>query len=39
MENDCIFCKIISGDCPSYKIYENEFAYAFLDISKDYHSV
>lgn len=36
MENkDCIFCKIIKGECPSYKIYENEFVYAFLDISKD----
>lgn len=33
--DDCIFCKIIDGKCPSYKIYENEFVYAFLDISKD----
>lgn len=32
---DCIFCKIIKGKCPSYKIYENENTYAFLDISKD----
>lgn len=32
---DCIFCKIIKGECPSYKIYENENTYAFLDISKD----
>lgn len=29
---ECIFCKIISGDIPSYKVYEDEFAYAFLDI-------
>lgn len=35
LKNDCIFCKIIKGECPSYKIYENEFVYAFLDISKD----
>lgn|SRR5574344_502417 len=36
MENkDCIFCKIINGECPSYKIFENEYVYAFLDISKD----
>ncbi len=36
MEKDnCIFCKIISGECPSYKIYENDYVYAFLDISKD----
>lgn len=30
--SDCIFCKIIRGDLPSYKIYEDEFVYAFLDI-------
>lgn len=33
--NDCIFCKIISGDIPSYKIYEDEHTYAFLDIAGD----
>ena len=33
--NDCIFCKIVSGEIPSYKIYEDEYAYAFLDISCD----
>ncbi len=33
--NDCIFCKIIKGDIPSYKIYEDEFTYAFLDIACD----
>ncbi|MCQ2978601.1 MAG: HIT family protein [Clostridia bacterium] len=32
---DCIFCKIIKGDVPSYKIYEDEYTYAFLDIAKD----
>ena len=35
MEKDCVFCKILNGDLPSYKIYENEYVYAFLDISKD----
>lgn len=30
---DCIFCKIISGDIPSKKIYENEYVYAFEDLS------
>ena len=30
---DCIFCKIINGDIPSYKIYEDEIVYAFLDIN------
>ena len=31
----CIFCKIINKEMPSYKIYEDEFTYAFLDISND----
>ena len=30
---DCIFCKIINGEIPSYTIYENEYVKAFLDIS------
>ena len=32
---DCLFCKIINGEIPSYKIYEDEFTYSFLDISND----
>ena len=32
---DCIFCKIIKGEIPCYKIYENEYVLAFLDIAKD----
>ena len=28
---DCIFCKIIKGEIPSYKVYEDDFVYAFLD--------
>ena len=32
---DCIFCKIIKGEIPSYKIYEDENVYAFLDIAGD----
>ena len=28
-----VFCKIIAGDIPSVKIYEDELVYAFLDIS------
>jgi len=35
MEKDCLFCKIIKGEIPSYKIYENDYTYAFLDISND----
>ena len=29
----CIFCKIISGEVPSYKVYEDEYTLAFLDIN------
>ena len=29
---DCIFCKIISGELPSRRIYEDDRAVAFLDI-------
>ena len=32
--SETIFSKIISGEIPSYKIYENEYVYAFLDISQ-----
>ena len=32
---DCIFCKIIQGDIPSHKIYEDDYTYAFLDIAGD----
>ncbi|MFD2760611.1 HIT family protein [Lentibacillus juripiscarius] len=31
---DCIFCKIIDGEIPSAKVYEDEAVYAFLDISQ-----
>ena len=30
---DCLFCKIISGEIPSAKVYENEYVYAFRDIN------
>lgn len=30
---DCVFCKIVKGEIPSYKIYENDKVYAFLDIN------
>ena len=35
MSENCVFCKIINKEIPSFKIYEDEFTYAFLDISKD----
>ncbi len=31
---DCIFCKIIKGDIPSYKLYEDNQIFAFLDITQ-----
>ncbi len=30
---DCVFCKIINGELPSDKIYEDDKFLAFLDIS------
>lgn len=30
--NDCLFCKIIAGEIPSEKVYEDENSFAFLDI-------
>jgi len=30
---DCIFCKIVKGEIPSYKIYEDDLVFAFLDIN------
>lgn len=30
--NDCIFCKIVNGEIPSYKVYEDDNFFAFLDI-------
>ncbi len=32
MQSDCIFCKIAAEEIPSYKIYENDYVYAFLDM-------
>lgn len=31
--SDCLFCKIINGDIPSKKVYEDEYVYAFEDIA------
>lgn len=31
--NDCLFCKIIAGEIPSTKVYEDESVYAFRDIN------
>ena len=32
---DCIFCKIIMGEIPSMKIYDDDKVIAFLDINPD----
>jgi histidine triad (HIT) family protein len=32
MEN-CLFCRILRGEIPSAKVYEDEFTYAFRDIN------
>ncbi len=31
--SDCLFCKIIKGEIPSAKVYEDETVYAFKDIA------
>jgi histidine triad (HIT) family protein len=30
---DCVFCKIIAGDIPSFKLYEDDDTLAFMDIN------
>ena len=32
---ECIFCKIIKGEAPAMKIYEDEYTMSFMDIAKD----
>lgn len=32
---DCIFCKIINGEIPSKKLYEDDKVYAFYDINPE----
>ncbi|MGX6442342.1 HIT family protein [Neobacillus sp. K501] len=32
--SECIFCKIVNGDIPAAKVFENEHVLAFLDISQ-----
>jgi histidine triad (HIT) family protein len=41
MTNDCIFCKIISGEIPAWKVYEDENFIGFLDRTqaRDGHSL
>ena len=39
--SDCLFCKIVAGEIPSTKIYEDESVYAFADIDPQapFHAV
>ncbi len=30
--DDCLFCKIVAGEVPSKKVYEDELCYAFHDV-------
>lgn len=30
---DCLFCKIVKGEIPSKKVYEDDYVYAFYDIN------
>ena len=31
--DDCLFCRIVRGEIPSRKVYEDEFTYAFEDLN------
>lgn len=33
--SDCLFCKIIAGEIPSKKVYEDDYVYAFDDIEPE----
>jgi len=33
LDDECIFCKIVKGDIPCAKIFEDDFVISFLDIS------
>lgn len=34
MDKNCIFCKIVNGEIPCHKLYEDDHVLAFLDISQ-----
>ena len=33
--SDCVFCRIVSGEIPCLRVYEDEATLAFMDIAKD----
>jgi histidine triad (HIT) family protein len=39
--NDCVFCRIVAGQVPSWKVHEDDSTYAFLDIApfSEFHTL
>ncbi|CCF60726.1 hypothetical protein KAFR_0L01180 [Kazachstania africana CBS 2517] len=35
--SDCLFCKIISGEIPSYRLIETQYSFSFLDTQPTSH--
>ncbi len=33
--DNCVFCKIINGEIPNYKVYENNNIIVFMDVNPD----
>lgn len=33
MRNNCVFCALAAGEIPSFKIYEDDLVYSYLDIN------
>ena len=33
MKNNCVFCAIVEGEIPSFKVYEDDLVLAYLDIN------
>ena len=33
LDNDCVFCKIIRGEIPAQRVFEDDHGLAFLDIT------
>lgn len=36
-DSGCIFCKIVRGEAPSYKLYEDDHSFAIMDINPFNH--
>jgi histidine triad (HIT) family protein len=36
-EDGCIFCKIVRGEAPSFKLYEDDLSFAIMDINPFNH--